>query len=77
MYKLWHRLFGWDYVLVNMQYRYDEIVRVHTPVKGVAYVVLKGNVVTLDKVDHSRVTPLTFTWKDFAKAEEARDESSI
>ena len=50
MWKLWHWLFGWEYVAVSF-WSGMEARRVHTSPKGNKYVQVGDNIIFLDDTD--------------------------
>lgn len=41
MWRLWHKLFGWDYVTHNDYWGHAKFDRIHTTPNGIEYI--KGN----------------------------------
>lgn len=59
MWKLWHRLFGWDYVA--HRYGYDnEVSRLRVAPNGTYYVKTCGNLVFIEQLRELR----HLTWRD-------------
>ena len=60
MWRLFHKLFGWHYCVMQFGY-YDKVFRVHKSPNGVLYINAYGSIVFPNGTTR-KITPLT--WSD-------------